>query len=104
LKQTFVDRHPSAPVALLKAFRRSRDIAFERLEGSDPQVIAYSWIAAAVAEQRELMGENYWAYNIENNRKVLEAMTQYAYEQGLSPTRIDYMKFFHAEAAELAGL
>ncbi len=104
LKQTFVDRHPSAPVALLKAFRRSRDIAFERLEGSDPQVIAYSWIAAAIAEQRELMGENYWAYNIENNRKVLEAMTQYAYEQGLSPTRIDYMKFFHAEAAELAGV
>ena len=91
-------------MALLKAFRRSRDIAFERLEGSDPQVIAYSWIAAAVAEQRELMGENYWAYNIENNRKVLEAMTQYAYEQGLSPTRIDYMKFFHAEAAELAGV
>jgi 4,5-dihydroxyphthalate decarboxylase len=103
LKQEFVDRHPEAPVALLKAFRRSRDIAFERLEGSDPQVIAYSWIAAAVAEQRELMGENYWAYNIENNRTVLDAMTQYAHEQGLSPSRIDYMRFFHPEAAALPG-
>jgi 4,5-dihydroxyphthalate decarboxylase len=103
LKQTFVDRHPEAPVALLKAFRKSRDIAFERLEGSDPQVIAYSWIAAAIAEQRELMGENYWAYNIENNRTALEAMTQYAHEQGLSPSRIDYMAFFHPEAAALAG-
>jgi len=102
LKQEFVERHPDAPVALLKAFRRSRDIAFERLEGSDPQVIAYSWIAAAIAEQRELMGDNYWAYNIENNRTVLEAMTQYAHEQGLSPTRIDYMTFFHPEAAALA--
>jgi 4,5-dihydroxyphthalate decarboxylase len=78
-----------------KAFRQSRDIAFERIEGSDPQVIAYSWIAAAVAEQRELMGDNYWAYNVENNRTVLlEAMTQYAHEQGLSPARIDYMTFF----------
>jgi 4,5-dihydroxyphthalate decarboxylase len=104
LKQAFVDRHPNAPVALLKAFRRSRDIAFERLEGSDPQVIAYSWIAAAVAEQRELMGDNYWAYNVENNRKVLEAMTQYAHEQGLSPMRIDYMRFFHSEAVGLAGV
>lgn len=82
LKQAFVERHPTAPVALLQAFRRSRDIAFERLEGSDPQIIAYSWIAAAIAEQRELMGDSYWAYNVENNRKVLEAMTQYAYEQG----------------------
>ncbi len=104
LKQQFVDRHPGAPVALLQAFRRSRDIAFERLEGSDPQIIAYSWIAAAVAEQRALMGENYWAYNIENNRAVLAAMTQYAHEQGLSPNRIDYMEFFHSEAAALAGV
>lgn len=104
LKQDFVERHPGAPVALLKAFRKSRDIAFERLEGSDPQVIAYSWIAAAIAEQRELMGENYWAYNIDNNRVVLEAMTQYAFEQGLSPTRIDYKLFFHPEAAAMAGV
>jgi 4,5-dihydroxyphthalate decarboxylase len=104
LKQEFVERHPDAPVALLKAFRKSRDFAFERLEGSDPQVIAYSWIAAAIAEQRELMGDNYWAYNIENNRTVLEAMTQYAHEQGLSPTRIDYRTFFHREAAALAGV
>ena len=103
LKQEFVERHPNVPVALLKAFRQSRDEAFNRLEGSDPQVIAYSWIAAAVAEQRELMGENYWAYNVENNRTVLEAMTQYAHEQGLSPARIDYMSFFHPEAAALAG-
>jgi 4,5-dihydroxyphthalate decarboxylase len=104
LKQAFVDRYPNAPVALLQAFRRSRDVAFDRLEGSDPQVIAYSWIAAAVAEQRALMGENYWAYNIENNRTVLEAMTQYAHEQGLSPTRIDYMSFFHPEAASWPGV
>ena len=104
LKQEFVDRHPEAPVALLKAFRQSRDVAFDRLEGSDPQVIAYSWIAAAIAEQRELMGENYWAYNIENNRAVLDAMTQYSHEQGLSPSRIDYMTFFHPEAAELPGV
>ena len=58
LKQSFVDRHPNAPVALLKAFRQSRDVAFDRLIGPDPQVIAYSWIAAAVDEQRALMGDN----------------------------------------------
>src|SRR5918996_1350268 len=104
LKQEFVDRHPEAPVALLKSFRQSRDVAFDRLEGSDPQVIAYSWIAAAIAEQRELMGENYWAYNIENNRAVLDAMTQYSHEQGLSRSRIDYMTFFHPAAAELPGV
>jgi 4,5-dihydroxyphthalate decarboxylase len=57
-----------------------------------------------VQEQRELMGDNYWPYNVENNRRTLEAMTQYAYEQGLSPKKIDYMDFFHPEAAALEGI
>ncbi|HTM10135.1 MAG TPA: hypothetical protein VL754_17250 [Verrucomicrobiae bacterium] len=103
LKQEFVDRHPGAPVALLKAFRRARDEAFNRLEGPDPSIIIYSWAAAAVGDQRALMGDNYWSYNIENNRRTLEAMTQFAHEQGLSPNRIDYRTFFHAEAAALPG-
>jgi 4,5-dihydroxyphthalate decarboxylase len=103
LKQTFVDKHPDAPLALLTAFRRSRDEAFNRLEGSDPQVIIYPWMAAAIGELRELLGENYWAYNVDNNRTVLEAITQYAFEQGLSPKKIDYMTFFHPAAAGLQG-
>lgn len=103
LKQSFVAKHPNAPVALVKAFRASRDVAFDRLMGPDPQIIVYSWMAAAVAEQRALMGDNYWPYNVTDNVRVLEAMTQYAYEQGLSPTRIDYKTFFHPEAAALAG-
>ena len=104
LKQEFVDRHPNAPVALLKAFRRSRDEAFNRLEGPDPQVIVYSWMAAAINEQRELMGENYWAYNIEHNRTVLEAITQYGFEQGLTPNKVDYRTFFAPDAAALPGV
>ncbi len=102
-KQAFVDKHPGAPVALLQAFRRSRDVAFERLDGADPQVIVYSWMAAAVAEQRALMGDNYWAYNVTSNIRELEAITQYAHEQGLSPHRIDYNAFFYPEAAALPG-
>ena len=103
LKQAFVDKHPHAPLALLKAFRQSRDIAFDRLMGPDPQIIVYSWMAAAVAEQRELMGDNYWPYNIKDNVKVLEAITQFGHEQGLTPPRVDYRTFFHPEAAAYPG-
>jgi 4,5-dihydroxyphthalate decarboxylase len=103
LKQEFIDHHPYAPVALLKAFRLARDEAFKRLEGPDPQILVVSWIAAAVEEQRALMGEDYWPYNIDHNRTALEAITQFAYEQGLSPEKVDYELFFHPEAAVLSG-
>src|SRR5262249_27317854 len=55
LRADFVARHPEAPVALLKAFRRARDIAIENITGSDPQVLVLSWISAAMDEQRALM-------------------------------------------------
>ncbi len=103
LKQEFVDRYPNAPVALLKAFRQARDEAFNRLEGADPQILVISWAAAAVDEQRALMGENYWAYNIAANRRALDAFTQFAHEQGLSPSKIEYDSFFSPAAAALPG-
>ncbi len=33
---------------------------------------------------RKLMGDNYWPYGIEPNRKALEALFQYSYEQRLA--------------------
>jgi 4,5-dihydroxyphthalate decarboxylase len=99
----FVARHPGAPVALLQAYRRARDVAFDRIEGSDPVILTISWAAAAMAEQRALMGERYWAYNVEDNRRSLDAYTEFAYQQGLTPTKLDYLSFFDPEAAALPG-
>ena len=99
----FPERYPDAPVALLKAYRQARDTAFDRIEGSDPVILTISWAAAAMAEQRELMGDRYWAYNIEDNRRSLDAFTEFAHQQGLTPTKLDYMSFFHPEAAALPG-
>ncbi len=103
LTKEFVQKHPNAPVALLKAYRRARDVALDRIQGSDPQILLISWASALLDEQRAVMGENYWAYNLENNRRALEAMPQFAYQQGVTPNQIDYESFFHPEAAALPG-
>ena len=103
LTQEFVDAHPESPVALLKAFRKARDEAFYRIMGPDPQYLVISWVATAVEEQRALMGEDYWPYNVEDNRHSLEALTLFAHQQGLTPYQVDYMSFFSPEAAALPG-
>ena len=66
-------------------------------------MLTISWAAAAMAEQRELMGERYWAYNVEDNRRSLEAFTEFAHQQRLTPTKLDYMSFFHPAAVALPG-
>ncbi len=101
MPQDFVEKYPEAPVALLKAFRQSRDVAFERIE--EQQVISISWASAQLDEQRALMGERYWAYNVEDNRKPLEAMAQFAQDQGITKDRFPVDKLFVPEAAALPG-
>jgi 4,5-dihydroxyphthalate decarboxylase len=103
MDKAFVARYPEAPVALLRAYRRARDVALERIEGSDPVILTISWASALLAEQRALMGEHYWPYNIADNQRSLEAVVQFAHEQGLTPGKLDYKSFFDPAAAALPG-
>lgn len=101
MPQAFVEQHPDAPVALLKAFRQARDEAFRRIE--EQQILSISWASALLDEQRALMGERYWAYNVEDNRRPLEAMSRFAFEQGLTPSPFPVDQLFVPEAAALPG-
>lgn len=99
--QEFVDKHPEAPVAVLKAFRQSRDEAFNRIE--EQEILSISWASAQLDEQRTLMGPNYWAYNVEDNMRPLEAMMDFAHEQGVTPEQTHVDSLFVPEAANLPG-
>jgi 4,5-dihydroxyphthalate decarboxylase len=101
LRKAFVNRCPTAPVAVLRAFRRARDMAFEAIEGSDPQVLILPWISHALEEQRALMGDKYFSYDIANNRTTLDAMMQFAHEQWLTPRRVGIADLFDPSSAAL---
>ena len=103
LTEEFVDKHPEAPVALLKPYRPPRDVAFNRIYGSDPEIVTISWAAAMMDEQRAVMGDNYWAYNVKDNVRSLEAMMVFAHQFGITPLKLDYMSFLHPDAASLPG-
>ena len=103
LTQEFVDKHPEAPVALLRAYRQARDVAFDRIYGSDPEIVTISWAAAMMDEQRAVMGDNYWPYNVKDNVRSLEAMMAFAHQFGITPTKLDYMSFLYPDAAALPG-
>lgn len=95
LRREFVDAHPDAPLALLMAFRRARDLAFDAIEGADPRVVTLSWMRQALDEQRALMGDNYFAYDVEHNRVPLAAMLRYAREQWLTRRDVAVEELFH---------
>lgn len=103
LRGAFAARHPDSPVALLKGFRQARDMAIDNIQGADPQVLVVSWINALLEEQRALMGERYFAYNLADNRASLAAMMQFSLDQGLVAEPVEFASLFSPEAANLAG-
>ncbi|MNC96022.1 hypothetical protein D3C83_132830 [compost metagenome] len=79
-------------------------MAIDNIQGADPQVLVLSWVSALLDEQRALMGDNYFAYNVADNKKPLGAMMQFAHEQGLTPKRVDYESLFSPAVARLEGV
>ena len=101
LKAEVVQAQPTAPQSLLQTFRRARDACFRRLE--DQQVLAISWAGALLAEQRALMGAQYWPYNVADNRAVLETAIGFAHEQGLIPAPLAIDDLFVSDTLTAPG-
>lgn len=42
------------------------------------------WLVDNLSETKNIMGDDYWPYGVGANRKVLETICRYHYEQGIS--------------------
>jgi 4,5-dihydroxyphthalate decarboxylase len=73
--------HPWIAASLYKAFQKSKQVAYERLNDLSPYKLSMAWFREPVAEQREVLGENPWCDGIEKNRHTLETLIGYLYEQ-----------------------
>jgi 4,5-dihydroxyphthalate decarboxylase len=47
------------------------------------------------------MGENFWPYGIEANRRELELVMRYTHEQGLVERRLEFEELFHPSTLRL---
>lgn len=81
IKQEIVERYPWVPTSLFQAFEKAKEIAYKRME--NPRRVPLAWFRHALEEQEELLGRDPWAYGLgEANRKNLDTLMQYSYEQG----------------------
>jgi 4,5-dihydroxyphthalate decarboxylase len=50
------------------------------------------------------MGEDFWKYGIKENMPEIEALTQYAYEQGLVDRKLAAAELFHPSTFEISKI
>ena len=70
--------------SLTKAFSEAKARAYALYNQTAALPAMVPWLIAALEEARREMGEDWWPYGVEPNRKVLETFLRYHHEQGLS--------------------
>ena len=81
IKNHILDNNPWAAVSLMRAFQRAKEVCYERMR--DPRSFALVWVQDLMREQQQVFGGDPWPYNLDDNRKTLEAAVRYEYEQGM---------------------
>jgi 4,5-dihydroxyphthalate decarboxylase len=86
--------------SLYKALVRAKEVYVADVYHAQALAYMLPWLLDEIEQTRGLMGDDYWAYGLEPNRRTLEAFTQYAHEQGLTPERMPIESLFAAPTLE----
>ena len=97
IRRDVYQANPWIAQALLKAFQKAKDTTMEGLKQTHVMATMLPWQVAHVEEARREMGEDWWPYGVEPNRKVLETFLRYHHEQGLSKRRFAPEEIFAKE-------
>ncbi|NVO14697.1 MAG: ABC transporter substrate-binding protein [Rhodoplanes sp.] len=95
VRRTLVEQHPWLPAAVLKAFEASKTAALALLGDTSATKVTLPFVEERLKEARELMGDDFWAYGVEPNRKTLDAFLRHHHAQGLSSRRVTVEELFH---------
>jgi len=90
-------KNPWVAQSLYKAFAEAKAKAYRLYDQTAALPAMVPWLVAELEEARREMGEDWWPYGLEPNRKVLETFLRYHHEQGLSQRRFAPDELFARE-------
>ncbi|MBP8297967.1 MAG: ABC transporter substrate-binding protein [Burkholderiales bacterium] len=91
---------PWLAMSLCKAFGQAKKLADQDLFEVTALKIGLPWIGDEAMRTRELMGEDFWPYGVEPNRRTLETMARYSFEQGLATRLLKVEEMFAPASLE----
>ncbi|MBD3763438.1 MAG: ABC transporter substrate-binding protein [Rhodobacterales bacterium] len=86
--------------ALMKAFVEAQALTYQGLRETAALKGMLPWFNAHVEDTVDLMGDDFWPYGLDRNRKVIETFLRYHAEQGLSDGTLTPEDLFAPETLE----
>ncbi|MDR3470668.1 MAG: ABC transporter substrate-binding protein [Devosia sp.] len=100
IRRDVYERNRWIAQALYKAFVAAQRQCYQDLRVSASLKTMLPWQISAVEETIATMGEQWWPYGVDENRKALETFLRYHFEQGLSSRRLAVEDLFAPETFE----
>ena len=100
IRRELAERHPWLPGAVFKAFEQSKEIGMAKLSDTSSTKVTLPFVEEALRDARALMGEDFWSYGVDKNRKTLDYFLGQHHAQGLSPRRVSVDELFHPATYE----
>jgi 4,5-dihydroxyphthalate decarboxylase len=101
IKKNLAQENPWLIDAVFSAYSKSKQMAFNYMARAAWVRDSLPWFGQEFDETRALMGDNYYSYGIENNRKTLDALFRYSHQQGLSSRKLSIEELFEPTSLKL---
>ena len=94
VRRSIAEKHPWLPMALLKAFERSKALALEAMLDTSATKVTLPFVEEQLEAAIQLMGDDFWPYGFKNNTHVLDVFLDHHHRQGLSERRVSAEELF----------
>lgn len=101
IRNDLVDEHPWLLKAVFNAYSESKALTYADMRGKW-FLRTMPWFAQELEATEALMGENFYPYGTDANRKAVETLLRYMHEQGLASRLLKMEEIFHPAALEFA--
>lgn len=94
IRRDIVDKYRFVPSSLYDAMNESKDIALRRMKYSGTYRYMLPFLPSDLEEIEQLFGGDPWPYGVEPNRKTLEALVAFLYDQAMISRKIPLEELF----------
>jgi 4,5-dihydroxyphthalate decarboxylase len=100
IRKELAQQHRWLPAAVFKAFSESKARALELLADTSATKVTLPFVEEQLKAARETLGQDFWSYGVEKNRKTLQAFLHHHHAQGLSARKLALEEIFDPSTYE----
>ena len=87
VRKDLLAQHPGLAKTIYQSFCEAKDVAVKKYEHGrifNNMETMFPWFSHLTTEDRAVLGEDWWPYGIDANRKAIESILRYHFEQGVT--------------------